>query len=124
MNPSSAKKEMAIAAAAAVNRGLRNRLMSIIGWAVRSSAATSRPRMTRAAARVVTVAAEAQPQPGAWMMPYTIRLIATTDRAKPRQSTGGVRGSREGGNRQADSGASTAEIVTVYRDGDHATRRP
>src|SRR5262245_61418671 len=115
MNPSSAKKEMATAAAAAVNRGLRNRLMSIIGWAVRSSAATKRPRMTRPAARVVRVAAEAQPQLGAWMMPYTIRLIATTDRAKPRQSTGGVRGSREVGTRQATSAATTAAIGTMNR---------
>jgi len=69
MNPSRAKKEMATEALAAVNRGLRNRLTSIIGLAVRRSAATSTPRTAAPAARTPMVAGVAQPQPGAWMIP-------------------------------------------------------
>src|SRR6516162_11549581 len=108
MNPSRAKKEMATEALAAVNRGLRNRLTSIIGLAARRSAATSRPKTAAPAASAPMVAGEAQPQLGAWMIPYTIRLIPAVDRAKPRQSTGGVQGSREVGTRQATSSPTTA----------------
>ena len=54
MNPSSAKNAIATEPLAAVNRGLRNRLMSIIGLAVARSAATSRASMARPAARVPT----------------------------------------------------------------------
>ena len=60
---------MATEALAAVNRGLRNRLTSIIGLAVRRSAATSAASSSTPAASTPMVAAEAQPQPGAAMMP-------------------------------------------------------
>src|SRR5262249_27785406 len=115
MNPSSAKKQMATEAAAAVKRRSRNRLTSIIGLAVRSSATTSRPKATTPAASTPMVAAEAQPHSGASMMPYTIRLIPAVDRAKPRQSTGGVPGSREGGTRQATSSATTAALGAMNK---------
>src|SRR5215510_16372636 len=115
MNPSSAKKEMATEAAAAVKRGLRNRLTSIMGLVARSSVTTSRPKTTTPAASTPMVAAEAQPHSGASMMPYTIRLIPAVDRAKPRQSTGGVRGSREVGTRQATSSATTAAMGTMNK---------
>jgi acyl-Coa thioesterase superfamily protein len=89
MNPSRAKNTIAIEPLAAVNRGLRNRLTSIIGWAVARSAATSTPRVATPAASVPRVAAEAQPQPGAWMMPYTISPIPAEDSTRARQSTRG-----------------------------------
>src|SRR5215510_14830289 len=64
MNPSRAKNAIATAPLAAVNRGLRNRLTSIIGLAVTRSAATSRPTTAAPAVSVPIVAADAQPQPG------------------------------------------------------------
>jgi hypothetical protein len=48
---------------------LRNRLTSIIGLAVRRSAATSAASTSTPAASTPMVAAQAQPQPGASMMP-------------------------------------------------------
>src|SRR5215831_15238795 len=115
MNPSRAKNAIATEAAAAVNRGLRNRLMSIIGWAVARSATTRAPRTAAPAARTLRVAADAQPHPGAWMIPYTIRLIPAADSTRPRQSTGGVRGSREVGTRQATSSSTMAATGTKNR---------
>src|SRR5215472_16690967 len=115
MKPSSAKNAIATEALAAVNRGLRNRLTSIIGAAVARSAATSATRTSAPAASAPSVAAEAQLHPGAWMMPYTIRLIPADDRVKPRQSTGGVRGSRESGTRQATSSPTTAAMGTMNK---------
>src|SRR5262249_60590949 len=102
-------------AAGAVNGGLRNRLTSIIGLAVARSAATSTARIRTPAARTLRVAGEAQPHPGAWMIPYTIRLIPAADSTRPRQSTGGVRGAREGGTRQATSSPTMAATRTKNR---------
>src|SRR5262249_40876320 len=118
MNPSSAKKEMATEAAAAVKRGLRNRLTSIIGLAGRSSATTSRPKATTPAASTPMVAAEAQPHSGARMMPYTIRLIPAVDRAKPRQATRGVRGAPGGAGAAGGGPPPGAEPPHPPRDGD------
>src|SRR5262249_24042610 len=100
-------------AAGAVNGGLRNRLTSIIGLAVARSAATSTARIRTPAARTLRVAGEAQPHPGAWMIPYTIRPIPAADSTRPRQSSGGVRGSREGGTRQATSSPTTPAMGTM-----------
>src|SRR5262249_3516464 len=69
MNPSSAKNASATETLAAVNRGLRNSRTSIIGAAVARSAATSAASRTTPAASEPRVAAEVQPQPGAWMIP-------------------------------------------------------
>src|SRR5215467_14340157 len=105
MNPRRAKNAIATEALAAVNREFRNRLTSIIGLAAARSAATSTAMTAAPAARVPVVAAEAQPQPGAWMTPKMIRHIPAADSTRPRQSTGGVRGSREVGTRHATRAA-------------------
>src|SRR5215469_628104 len=65
MNPSRAKKAIATAALAAVNRGLRNRLTSNIGLAIRRSATASPARTATPAASRPMVDAEDQPQVGA-----------------------------------------------------------
>src|SRR5215510_1454007 len=108
MNPFRAKNAIATDPLAAVKRGLRNSATSTIGCAVRASAATKAASTATPAASTLMVVVEPQPQLGAWMTPNTSRPIATADSARPRQSTGGVRGSREVGTAQAITAATTA----------------
>src|SRR5262249_7015135 len=72
----------------------------------------SAPSSAAPAARVLMVAAEAQPQPGAWMIPYTTSPVPAADRTSPRQSSRGVRGSREVGTRLAARTATAAVTGT------------
>src|SRR5436305_13593322 len=101
VNPASVKKPIVIDPLAAVKRGLRNKLTSSIGRAIRRSTLMNAARRTRPAAMVPSVRVDPHPQFGPWMMLRTSVPIAALDRSSPGQSIGGGVGSLEEGTEKA-----------------------
>ena len=113
MKPSSANSAIATAPQAALKRGLRKRLTSIMGCADRASATAMRASTATPPTMTAAVEAEPQPQRGASITPNTSRPIPAPDRTSPRQSTGGVAGSREVGTAAATPRATPAASSAI-----------
>ena len=95
MKPDSAKNDMATETLAAVKRGFRNRTTSSIGFGVRRSAMTKMVSSPAPPAMVTSATGDCHPQPGASITPNTSTAMPAIDSANPRQSSGGVFGSRD-----------------------------
>src|SRR5579871_678171 len=97
VNPARVKKPMVIDPLAAVKRGLRKRVTSSIGRAVRCSTTMKAVRITRPAAMSARVRDDPHPQLGAWMMLRTRVPMPALERTRPGQSMGAADGSFDDG---------------------------
>jgi hypothetical protein len=114
MNPNSPKNASAIAALAALNRGLRNSRTSSIGSGRRACHQANALRITSEPKIPPTVAADPQPCCGASMIDQVSSAIPAADRTAPSGSKRPASGSRDSGSRSrpATSASTTTGTET------------